>query len=335
MKAATYHRYGSPEVVRIEEVERPTPKDNEILVQVYATTISAADSRLRAMRVPFGFAWIVRCVYGIRRPRNPVLGIEFAGVVDATGSKVDGFVVGDRVFGLSGCEMGAHAEFVCVKQDGAVALIPTNLTFDEAAALPFGGTTALHFLRAAELRAGESVLVNGASGAVGNAMVQIASHAGASVTAVCSGVNASVVKSLGANDVIDYNVDDFATQPRRYDVIVDTVGNASYARCHKVLKKGGRLLAVAANLPQMLTSPAWAMLSGRRVVVGSAPERGEDIRDLATRAAAGDLKAVIDCRLPFEDVVRAHRLVDSGRKVGSVVLRLYADEAENLKCERI
>ncbi|MEX2360790.1 MAG: NAD(P)-dependent alcohol dehydrogenase [Gammaproteobacteria bacterium] len=186
MKAATHHRYGPPEVVRIEEVERPNPKDNEVRVQVYATTISAADSRLRAMRVPFGFTWIVRCAFGIRRPRNTVLGTEFAGVVDAIGPMVDGFVVGDRVFGISGGKMGAHVEFVCVNQDSAVALIPTNLTFDEAAALPFGGTTALHFLRKAKLRAGESVLINGASGAVGNAMVQIASHAGAVVTAVCA-----------------------------------------------------------------------------------------------------------------------------------------------------
>ncbi len=325
MKAAINHQYGPPEVVRIDEFEKPTPAAEEIRVRVHATTVSAGDSRLRAMRIPLGFGLLARLAFGVFRPRKPILGLEFAGVVDATGPNVDKFEVGDRVFGLCST-MGCHAEFVCVTQHAAISLIPANLTFEEAVALPFGGSTALHFFRKAELRAGESVLVNGASGAVGVAMVQIASHAGAVVTAVCSGANASRVRSLGAAEVIDYKREDFAAQPRRYDVIVDTVGNAPYSRCRKVLKKGGRLVAVSANLPQMLFSPVWAMLSGRRVVVGTAGEHAEDMRSLAARAAAGDLEAVVDCCLPFQEIVNAHRRADSGRKVGSVVLTLVSDE---------
>ncbi|MCA1798266.1 MAG: NAD(P)-dependent alcohol dehydrogenase [Xanthomonadaceae bacterium] len=321
MKAAAIHQYGPPEVVRVDEFERPTPTAEEIRIRVHATTVSAADSRLRAMRMPLGFALLARLAFGVFRPRKPILGLEFAGVVDAIGPNVDKFEVGDRVFGLCST-MGCHAEFVCVTQHAAVALIPANLTFEEAVALPFGGSTALHFFRKAELRAGESVLVNGASGAVGVAMVQIARHAGAVVTAVCSDANASTMRSLGAAEVIDYNRDDFAAQPCRYDVIVDTVGNAPYSRCRKVLKERGRLLAVSANLPQILFSPLWAMLSGRRVFGGPAGEHAEDMRVLAARAAAGDLKAVVDSRFPFQGIVNAHRRVDSGRKVGSVVLIL-------------
>lgn len=323
MRAAVYRRYGPPEVVRLEDVPTPVPGDCEVLIQVRATTVTAGDWRLRSMELPPGFGLVGRLVFGVFGPRQTILGSEVAGDVVAAGKDVTRFRVGDAVFAFNGASMGCHAEFKRMPQDGAVAIKPAGLSYEKAAALSFGGTTALSFLRRAALRPGEKVLVNGASGGVGTAAVQLAArHFGADVTGVCSAANAGLVRSLGASDVVDYAVQDFAAAGRTYDVVVDTVGTAPPSRSRAALKPGGRLLLVLSGLPDLLGAPWAPLTSGIKVIAGPAPERPEDLALLAGLAEAGTFDPVIDRVYPFEQIVEAHRHVDSGRKRGNVVVGL-------------
>lgn len=320
MKAVVREIYGPPEVLKLTELPKPTPKDHEVRVKVYATTVTSGDCRVRGLNVPAGFGLIIRLAMGVVRPRQTVLGSEFAGEVEAVGKKVTRFKVGDRVFGMDGTGMGAHAQYKCLPESRALALIPPNLSYEEAVALPFGGTTAMDFLRRGGLKAGDKVLVNGASGSVGVAAVQLARHFGAEVTAVCSGVNMELVRSLGAQRVIDYTREDFTARGQTYDVIVDTVGTAPFARSKGLLRKGGRLLLVIATLGQMFLAPWESAVSGKKVVAGPASERAEDVRFLAKLAQEGSLKPVIDRRYALEQIAEAHRYVETGRKRGSVVV---------------
>lgn len=325
MKAVVYERYGPPEVLQFKEVERPTPKDNEVLIRTHATTVTSADWRVRSLNVPAGFGFVMRLVFGIKKPRQPILGSELAGVVASVGKGVRNFKIGDQVFAFSDTSMGCHAEYKCIPQDGAVVLKPPSLPYDEAAALSFGGTTALDFLRRAKLQRGESVLVNGASGGVGTAVVQLARHFGAEVTGVCSTANMEMVRSLGACYVIDYTKEDFTRNGETYDVIVDAVGTAPFSRSQYSLKDGGRLLMVLAGLPDMLRIPWVSMTSSKKIIAGPVAVRAEDLRFLARLAEAGEFKPVIDRRYPFEQIVEAHRYVDTGRKKGNVIITLKHD----------
>jgi NADPH:quinone reductase-like Zn-dependent oxidoreductase len=322
MKAIVYERYGPPEVLQIKEVEKPVPKPNEVLVKIYATTVTAGDWRVRSLDVPFGFGFISRLVLGVSKPRQPILGSELAGKIEAVGKDVKNFKVGDQVFAFSGMGMGCHAEYKCVPDDGPVVLKPANLTYDEAAALSFGGTTALDFFRRGKLQSGEKVLINGASGAVGTAAVQLAKHFGANVTGVCSSANVELVRSLGANRVIDYSKEDFTQNGETYDVIVDTAGTAPFNRSNGSLKERGRLLQILGSLPDILRVPWVAMTSSKKVIAGSAGERAEDLRFLARLAEAGKFKPVIDRRYPFEQIAKAHGYVDTGRKRGNVIINV-------------
>ena len=322
MKAIVYERYGPPEVLQLKEVEKPAPKDNEVLIKIYATTVTAGDWRVRSLDVPVGFGLISRLVLGVSRPRQPILGSELAGKVESVGKDVRKFKVGDQVFAFSGIGMGCHAEYKCMPEDGAVALKPPHLTYDEAAAMSFGGTTALDFFRRGKLQSGEKVLVNGASGAVGTAAVQLAKHFGADVTGVCSTANVELVRSLGASHVIDYTKEDFTRNGETYDVIVDTAGTAPFSRSKGSLKERGRLLQVLGSLPDMLQIPWVSMTSSKKVIAGPAAERAEDLRFLAKLAEAGEFKPVIDRRYRFEQIAEAHSYVDTGRKKGNVVITL-------------
>lgn len=326
MKAIVYERYGPPEVLQLREVDKPTPKDNEVLIKTYATTVTSGDWRVRSLNVPAGFGLIVRLVFGVLRPKQPILGTELAGVVETVGRDVRKFKVGNPVFAFSDAAMGCHAEYKCMPEDGPVALKPANLTYGEAAALSFGGTTALSFFRRGNLQSGEKVLVNGASGGVGTAAVQLAKHFGADVTGVCSAANAELVRSLGARHVIDYTKTDFAQNGETYDVIVDTVGTAPFSRSKASLQEGGRLLMVLGGLPDMLQIPWVSMTSSKKVIAGAASGRAEDLRFLAKLAEAGEFKPVIDRRYPFEQIVEAHRYVDTGRKRGNVIITLARDD---------
>jgi NADPH:quinone reductase-like Zn-dependent oxidoreductase len=326
MKAVVYERYGPPEVLQLKEVEKPTPKDNEVLIKTHATTVTSGDWRVRSLNVPAGFGLITRLVFGISKPKQAILGSELAGVIESVGKDVSKFKVSDPVFAFSDASMGCHAEYKCMTEDGAVALKPSNLTFEEAAALSFGGTTALDFFRRGKLQSEERVLINGASGGVGTAAVQLARHFGADVTGVCSTANVELVRSLGADHVIDYTQEDFTQNGETYDVIVDSAGTAPFSRSKASLKEGGRLLMVLAGLPEMLQIPWVSMTSSRKCIAGPATACAEDLRFLAGLAEAGEFKPVIDRRYPFEQIAEAHRYVDTGRKKGNVVITLEHDD---------
>lgn len=322
MKAVVYRQYGGPEVLRFTEVATPVPKDDEVLIKIHATTVTAGDWRMRSLDVPKGFGLLSRLALGVTGPRQPILGTELSGVITGIGKAVTKFKQGDAVFAFPGIRMGCHAEYRCMSQEGAVALKPANLDHDQAAALSFGGTTALHFLREAKLSAGEKVLINGASGAVGTAAVQLARHFGAEVTAVCSAGNAALVRSLGADHIIDYTTEDFTRNSRVYDVIMDTAGTAPFARSSASLRDGGRLLLVLGSLRGLLSMPWIALTSGRKVIGGTAKAKPSDLRLLADLAERGELTPVIDRRYRFDEIVEAHRYVDTGRKKGNVVITL-------------
>ncbi len=326
MKAVVYDRYGPPDVLELREMDTPAPKDHEILIKTHATTVTVGDCRVRSLNMPAGFGLIARVVLGVSKPRQPILGAELSGTVASVGKAVTQFKIGDAVFAYTGASLGCHAEYKCMPQDGAVAHKPANLSFDEAAALSSGGTTALDFFRRAKLQRGEKVLVIGASGSVGTAAVQLARHFGAVVTGVCSSANAAWVKALGAAHVIDYTREDFTRNGETWDVIVDTAGVAPYARSKDSLTKTGRLLLVLSGLPALLHAPWVSMTSSRKVIAGPAVGRVEDLRLLAQLAEAGEFKAVIDRRYSFEQIADAHRYVDAGHKKGNVVVTVERDD---------
>jgi len=300
MKAIVCNNYGTPDVLELREVAKPIPKSNEILIKVHATTVTAADIRVRSFRSPLLW-WIpMRLVLGIRRPRKPILGVELAGEIEEVGSEVTRFRKGDRVFAMTGMRFGSYAEYAILPEKGVVAPMPSNASYEEAAVLPFGGTTALHFLRKGNVRNGIQVLVYGASGAVGVAAVQLAKHFGAEVTGVCSGANAEFVQALGADRVIDYAKENFAKQGRRYDLIFDAVGKTSRSRCAEALTSSGKYVTVEGQ--------------------GVAKERREDLELLAELFDGGKIRPVIDRRYQLEQVADAHRYVDTGRKKGNVVI---------------
>jgi len=320
MKAVVYTKYGSPDVLQLTEMAKPTPKDNEVLIKLYATTVTSGDWRARSLNMPTGFGLMGRLIFGILRPRQPILGQELAGTIEAVGKDVSKFKIGDSVFAYSGANLGCYVEYKCMPEDGLIVLKPPNLTYDEAAALSFGGTTVVDFFRKANLQPGEKVLINGASGGVGTAAVQLAKHFGADITGVCSTANVALVKSLGATAVVDYLKEDFTKNGKTYDVIVDTVGTAPFLRSKDSLKESGRFLLILGGLSDMLRIPWVSITSNQKIIAGSAAERVEDLRFLAKLAEAGEFKPVIDRRYPFEHIVQAHHYVDTGRKKGNVII---------------
>lgn len=321
MKAIVSPKYGPPEVLQFQEVEKPAPKDNEILIRVHATAVNSGDIRIRGLNVPTGFGLLMRLIFGFSRPKQPILGVALAGTVEAVGKEVTQFKAGDAVLAMDGARQGAYAEYKVMPESGAIARKPDKLTFEEAAALPFGGTTALDFLRdKGKIRRGEKILINGASGAVGTAAVQLARHFGAVVTGVSSTANLELVRSLGADKVIDYTKEDFTKNGEQYDLIMDIVGNAPFSRVKNSLTEKGRLLMIVAGLPEMLQS-TWINLTGKKkAIAGVAGEKAEDLRFLAELAEKGQFKPVVDRSYPLEQMVEAHRYVETGRKKGNVVV---------------
>ncbi|MFF2493541.1 NAD(P)-dependent alcohol dehydrogenase [Agromyces sp. NPDC058064] len=329
MRAARIERFGPPEVVRLVELPRPEPGPGELLVRVRASTVSVADERMRARRLPRGFGLMVAPTVGLFRPKVRVLGMDAAGVVAAVGDGVERFAVGDEVIVMRGSRMGCHAEYVTIAADGQVARKPANLSFEEAAAIVFGGHTALRYLDRVDIGPGSEVLVNGASGAVGSAAVQLAAARGARVTAVTSARNAELVRSLGAAHVIDHTREDFATPvagspgaAARYDVIVECVGNAPFERVEHLLRPGGALLLVILDLHGLLLAKRQSRRSGLVVDHEGGRMDAAGMERLAALAETGVLRPVIDRVVAFDEVVEAHRYVDGGHKRGSVVLRM-------------
>lgn len=322
MKAIVYTKYGPPDVLQLKEVEKPVPKENEILIKIKATTVTVADIRSRSFTVPPAFWLPARITLGFKQPKKKILGMELAGEVEAVGTKVKKFKVGDQVFAASLMGFGAYAEYKCLSEDGPVSLKPNNITFEEAAAIPIGARTALFFLRRANIQSGQKVLVYGASGSVGSFAVQIAKFLGANVTGVCSTSNLEMVKSLGADKIIDYTVEDFSSTGETYDLIFEAVNKSSFSACMKSLRKSGTYINITEVLPDIRM--LWTKLTSRKKLLLSknAPETPEALNFLKELVEKGKLKVVIDRSYAFEEIVEAHRYVEKGHKKGNVVINV-------------
>lgn len=319
MKAIVYTKYGSPDVLTLTNVERPLPKSNEILIRIKATAVNSGDVRLRKAD-PFA----VRLFFGLFKPKKEILGSVFSGEIESVGSAVERFKVGDDVFGHTDMSFGTYAEYKCFPENGSIALKPASISHNEAAVIPFGGVTVLHFLKKASIQHGQRVLVVGASGAVGSAAVQLAKHFGAIVTGVCSTANVALVKSLGADKVIDYTKEDFTINGATYDVIFDSVNKMSISDSLDSLKIYGTLILSAAGLSETLQGSWISMTNSRKIKVmtGIISHKAEDIHFLKTLIESGELKPVIDKTYPLEQMVEAHTYVEKGHKKGNVAIEI-------------
>lgn len=333
MKAIVYLEYGSPEVLHLEEIAKPSPKDNEVLIRNHATTVNFGDRMARNFRaisprrfsMPFLFWLLTKLSFGLNQPKNPILGSEFSGEVEAVGSAVTRFKPGDPVFGYLGQSMGAYAEYFCMPENGVIAIKPANITYEEAAVVPYGAIMALNLLRKVNLQPGQKVLINGASGGIGSAAVQIAKHFGAEVTGVCGTPRLGFVKSLGADHVIDYTVEDFTQNGETYDLIFDILGKSTFTRCKSSLKTNGILLFASFKVIQ-LVQMLWTSRSrtGKRVICAIAPGSLKDLHSVKELMEAGKIKAIVDRCYPMEQAAEAHRYVEEGHKKANVVIMMPA-----------
>lgn len=330
MKAIVYEKYGSPDVLELKEVEKPIPKDNEVLIRIYATSVTYGDIMTRNIRekmsprkftMPLPLWLPVRIMFGFRKPRKKILGAELSGEIESVGKDVKLFRKGDQVFGYRGMNMGAYAEYLCMPEDGILAIKPANMTYEEAAVVPYGAIMALNLLRKVNIQSGQKVLINGASGGIGSAAVQLAkSHFGAEVTGVCSTPRLELVKSLGADKVIDYTKEDFTKSGETYDLIFDILGKSSFSRCKSSLKKNGRYLLASFKTRQLFQMLGTKIKGSKKVICAMAFEKTEDLVFIKELIEAGKIKSVIDRRYPLEQITEAHRYVEKGQAKGKVVI---------------
>ncbi len=329
MKAIVYTEYGPPDVLQLKEVEKPTPKDSEVLIKVYAATVSYGDIVARNFKevsprkfnMPFPFWLVTGMFFGFRKPKIAILGSEFAGEIEATGKDAKRFKEGDQVFGYRGQIMGAYAEYVCMPEDGVLATKPANMTHEEAVVVLWGSIVALNLLREkGNIQSGQKVLINGASGAIGSAAVQLAKHFGAEVTGVCGTPRLEFVKSLGADKVIDYTKEDFTKSGETYDLIFDILGKSSFSRCKTSLSQNGRYLLASFKMRQLFQMLWTSMIGSKKVICAIAPGSTEDLISVKELIEAGKIRAVIDRRFPLEQTAEAHRYVEEGLKKGHIVI---------------
>jgi NADPH:quinone reductase-like Zn-dependent oxidoreductase len=330
MKAVVTTRYGPPEVLELREVEKPVPKDNEVLIKVYATTVTAGDCEMRSLALPLGYQLMLRLGFGVRRPRREIPGTEVAGEIEAVGNDVSQFKVGDKVFGSTGLALGANAQYVCLPEtpgemEGGVATMPANMTYEEAATVPFGGRDALHFLRLGQLQSGHKILINGAGGSIGTFAIQLAKYYGTEVTAVDSTAKLDMLRSIGADHVVDYTQEDFTENGVVYDVIFDVVGKVSFSRSEGSIKEDGIFLL--ANPVSQMAQALWTrMTSSRKVVMETASGTIQDLVFLRGLIEEEKIKTVIDRAYPLEQIVEAHRYVEAGGKKGNLVITVGHDD---------
>lgn len=323
MKAIVWTAYGSPDVLKLQEVEKPVPKANEVLIRVCAATVIMGDTEFRSLKVPVEFRIPLRLLAGLIKPRRiTILGQELAGVIEAVGQEVRRFREGDEIFAMTGFRFGAYAEYNCLAEDSVMALKPANMTYEEAAAVPVGGTEALYFLRKASIQPGERVLINGAGGSIGIFAVQLARQYGAEVTAVDCAAKLDMLRSIGAAHVIDYTREDFTGNGQTYDVIFDIIGKSSFSRSLASLSRNGRYLLGNPRLSDRIRGPWTSRTGGKQVIVGGSVARAEDLVFLRELIEAGKLMAVIDRRYPLAQTAEAHRYVDTGLKAGHVVIQI-------------
>lgn len=328
MKAIAYTEYGPPDVLQLKEVEKPAPKDNEVLIRVYATSVNYGDLVARNFKeispgkfsMPLLFWFFTKMYFGFRKPKITILGSEFSGEIGSVGKDVKRFRKGDQVFGYLGQSMGAYAEYLCMSEDGCVEIKPANMTYEEAAVVPYGAIMALNLLRKMNIQSGQKVLVNGASGGIGSAAVQIAKYFGAEVTGVCGTPRLEFVKSLGADKVIDYTKEDFTQSGETYDLIFDVLGKSSFSHCKSSLKQNGRYLLASFKMKQLFQMLWTSMIGSKRVICAIAPGSTEDLISVKELIEAGKIKSVIDRRYPLEQTAEAHRYVEQRHKKGNVVI---------------
>ncbi len=328
MKAIVYTEYGPPDVLHLTEVEKPTPKDNEVLIRVHATSVNFGDTMARNFRaisprefnMPFIFWLLTKISFGLKQPKITILGSEFAGEIKAVGKDVKRFKKGDQVFGYPGQSFGAYAEYLCLPENGVLAIKPANMTYEEAAVVPYGAIMALNLLHKMNIQPGQKVLVNGASGGIGSAAVQIAKYFGAEVTGVCGTPRLDFVKSLGADQVIDYTKEDFTQNGETYDLIFDILGKSSFSVCQNSLKPNGILLFASFKMKQLFQMLRTSKSGGKKVICAIAPGSLEDLLSVKELIEAGKIKVIIDKRYPLEQAAEAHRYVEMGHKKGNVVI---------------
>jgi len=322
MKAILHTKFGPPDELQLKEVEKPTPKDNEVLIKIYATTVTTTDCNARNFTfVPKSFRFPARMVFGFRKPKINILGVDLAGEIEAVGKDVKQFKEGDQVFGSPGSKFGGHAEYICISEDGVLAIKPVNITCEEAAAIPLAGNTALFFIRdLGKVQAGQKILIHGASGAIGTYAVQLAKYYGAEVTGVCSGTNAEMVKSLGADKVIDYTKEDFTKSDETYDVIFDVVGKITFSQCKSSLKQKGIYLENLLELSDILKMIWTSIIGGKKIKGGVSIESVENLNFFLELIESGKLKPVIDRTYPLERTAEAFKYVENGHKKGTVVI---------------
>jgi NADPH:quinone reductase-like Zn-dependent oxidoreductase len=325
MKAIVCPTYGPPDVLRLKELEKPTPKDNEVLVRVHAATVTKGDCELRSLNLPLTWQLLVRIGFGFRAPRKKILGQELAGEIESVGKDVKLFKKGDQVLAFTGLHLGAYAEYNCLPERGLVAIKPANMTFEEAAAVPVGGLHALNCLRKGNIQSGQKVLIIGAGGTVGTIAVQLAKSFGAEVTGVDSPGKLDMLRSIGADHVIDYTKVDFTRNGETYEVIFDVVGKSSFAGCIRSLKERGFYLLGNPGLSQQVRGLWTSMVSGKKVIGGTVSYKTEDLVFLRELIEAGKIRSVIDRRYSLEQTAEAHRYVDTGQKTGNVVITVAPD----------
>jgi 2-desacetyl-2-hydroxyethyl bacteriochlorophyllide A dehydrogenase len=321
MKAIVWTKYGPPEVLQIKEVEKPSPKDNEVLIRIDATTVTAGDCELRSFKLPILFGLILRLYMGLRKPRRvQILGMELAGEIEAVGKDIEHFRTGDQVFAASGLRFGANAEYICLPSTSVMAIKPANMSYEQAAAVPVGGLEALYFLRKGNIQSGQKVLINGAGGSIGSFAVQLAKAFGAEVTGVDSTPKLDMLRSIGVDHVIDYKHEDFTQSGQTYDVIFDVVGKSPFVGSIRSLKQNGRYLLANAGLSQMVRALWTSKLSNKTVILGASSNKAEDLVVLKGFIEAGTIQSVIDRCYPLDQIAEAHRYVDTGQKKGNVVI---------------